>query len=425
LIDQRGLKMSKMQAKRERYLKTIHDVHGDGKNDLMFTNAELLEAEEEYQIPLKWIRKELKEGRNEYRVPRPENYVYATREPHKHDKVKETKTESVEANEQAVKSDPNEAEANDNIGLLFANESLPVGALIPQECKAYVGWGNHDIINSTISSGIFAPVWISGQSGCGKTYQVEQICHSNKREMIRVNITAETCEDDLIGGFRLINGNMVWQYGPVTEAMQRGAVCLIDEIDLGSNEIMCLQPILEGKGIYIKKINKHIEPAKGFTIIATGNTKGTGDYDGKFIGTRIQNEALQDRFAFVIEQDYPEAKVEKKILANHVKMIEAESNGIFDGCDVNNMIGNLVKWSDGIRSSFKNGASDITMSTRRMVHAIKTYGIVKDEVKAIEFILNRYDDEIKSNFLKLYKYLAGDDGKMKESVTVRDDSAIS
>ena len=41
--------------------------------------------------------------------------------------------------------------------------------------------------------------------------------------MIRVNITIETDEDDLLGG-RLRDGQTVWQNGPVIEAMERGCI---------------------------------------------------------------------------------------------------------------------------------------------------------------------------------------------------------
>jgi MoxR-like ATPase len=211
--------------------------------------------------------------------------------------------------------------------------------------------------------------------------------------MIRVNITIETDEDDLLGGYRLRNGETVWQNGPVIEAMERGAVLLLDEIDLASNKIMCLQPILEGSGIYVKKINKFVQPKLGFNVIATANTKGQGSDDGKFIGTNVLNEAFLERFPITFEQQYPAAKTEQKIVATKLK-----SAGKSD----EKFATNLVTWADVIRKTYKDGGVDEIISTRRLVHIAEAYSIFKNKMKAIEVCTNRFDDDTKTSFVDLY-----------------------
>ena len=265
--------------------------------------------------------------------------------------------------------------------------------VIPDKDKDFVNFGNFSDIRNIITSKKFYPVFITGLSGNGKTLAVTQSCAVAKREMIRVNITIETDEDDLLGGYRLRDGQTVWQNGPVIEAMNRGAVLLLDEIDLASNKIMCLQPILEGSGIYVKKINKWVKPKFGFNVVATANTKGQGSEDGKFIGTNVLNEAFLERFPVTFEQQYPAAKTEEKIVATKLK-----SAGKSDV----KFAKNLVTWADVIRRTYFDGGVDEIISTRRLVHIAEAYGIFKNKMKAISVCTNRFDEDVKTSFVDLY-----------------------
>ena len=268
-------------------------------------------------------------------------------------------------------------------------------SLVPEKATGYVPFGNFADVRSIIKSRKFYPAYITGLSGNGKTMMVEQVCAQEKRECVRVNVTIETDEDDLIGGFRLVNGETVWQDGPVITAMSRGAVLLLDEVDLGSNKLMCLQPILEGKAVYLKKTNRVVHPAPGFNVIATANTKGKGSDDGRFIGTNVMNEAFLERFSITMEQEYPSAKVESKILNN----VLGES-----GINNSEFVDKLVIWADVIRKSFYEGALSEIISTRRLVHICEAYAIFgQNKVKAIELCLNRFDVDTKNSFLELYK----------------------
>jgi len=260
--------------------------------------------------------------------------------------------------------------------------------LIPKKDDTFVRFGNFADIKKIIQSGLFYPTFITGLSGNGKTFSVEQACAQLGRELIRVNITIETDEDDLIGGFRLVNGETVWHNGPVIEALQRGAVLLLDEIDLASNKILCLQSILEGKGVFLKKIGKYVAPKDGFQIFATANTKGKGSEDGRFIGTNVLNEAFLERFPVTLEQEYPTPAQEKTILT---KLCVDE-----DFCS------RLVDWADIIRKTFYDGGIEEIISTRRLVHIVKAYSIFNNKAKAIQVCVNRFDDETKQAFLELY-----------------------
>ena len=265
--------------------------------------------------------------------------------------------------------------------------------VVPAKDKDFVNFGNFADVKNIITSKKFYPVFITGLSGNGKTLAVTQACAVAKRELIRVNITIETDEDDLLGGYRLRDGQTVWQNGPVIEAMERGAVLLLDEIDLASNKIMCLQPILEGSGIYVKKINKFVKPKLGFNVVATANTKGQGSDDGKFIGTNVLNEAFLERFPVTFEQEYPGNKTEIKIVATKLK-----SAGKSD----DKFASNLVTWADVIRKTFKDGGVDEIISTRRLVHIAEAYAIFKNKMKAIEVCTNRFDESTKTSFVDLY-----------------------
>ena len=265
--------------------------------------------------------------------------------------------------------------------------------VVPAKDTDFVNFGNYADIKNIVKSKKFYPVFITGLSGNGKTLAVTQACAESKREMIRCNITIETDEDDLLGGYRLKDGQTVWQNGPVIEAMERGAVLLLDEIDLASNKIMCLQPILEGSGVYVKKINKFVKPKLGFNVIATANTKGQGSDDGKFIGTNVLNEAFLERFPVTFEQQYPTAKVEEKIVAQ--KLASA-------GKRDQKFAHNLVTWADVIRKTYNDGGVDEIISTRRLVHIAEAYGIFRNKMKAIAVCTNRFDDDTKTSFVDLY-----------------------
>ena len=266
--------------------------------------------------------------------------------------------------------------------------------LIPEKDDSFVKFGNFADIKKIISSRLFYPTFITGLSGNGKTFSVEQACAQLGRELIRVNITIETDEDDLVGGFRLVDGNTAWHNGPVIEALERGAVLLLDEIDLASNKILCLQSILEGKGVFLKKIGKWVKPAAGFQVIATANTKGKGSDDGRFIGTNVLNEAFLERFPVTFEQEYPTVAIETKIL-----------NKL---CDDSNFCKRLADWADIIRKTFYDGGIEEIISTRRLVHIVKAYAIFGDKAKAIQVCVNRFDDETKQAFLELYDKVDAD-----------------
>ena len=273
---------------------------------------------------------------------------------------------------------------------------------VPVKDDTFVNFGNFTDLKKVIQSRLFYPVFITGLSGNGKTFGVEQACAHLKRELIRVNITIETDEDDLIGGFRLVNGETVWHNGPVIESLRRGAVLLLDEIDLASNKIMCLQSILEGKGIYLKKTGEYVKPAAGFTVVATANTKGKGSDDGRFIGTNVLNEAFLERFPLTFEQEYPTEKIEVKIVS---KALDGQDDDFAE---------KLVKWAQAIRKTFYDGGVDEVISTRRLVHIANAYKIFGKRDKAIQMCVNRFDTDTKQSFLELYSKI---DEKIEETVT--------
>jgi len=271
--------------------------------------------------------------------------------------------------------------------------------LIPVKDDTFVKFGNFNDLKKIIQSRIFYPTFITGLSGNGKTFSIEQACAQLKRELIRVNITIETDEDDLIGGFRLVNGETVWHNGPVIEALERGAILLLDEIDLASNKILCLQSVLEGKGVFLKKIGRFVKPAAGFNVFATANTKGKGSDDGRFIGTNVLNEAFLERFPVTFEQEYPAPSIEQRILEGIALDLGVEDR---DFCK------RLVDWADIIRKTFYDGGIEEIISTRRLVHIVRAYSIFADKAKAIQVCVNRFDDETKQSFLELYDKVDAD-----------------
>jgi len=292
--------------------------------------------------------------------------------------------------------------------------------LVPDKDDTFVKFGNFNDVKKIIASRLFYPTFITGLSGNGKTFGVEQACAQLKRELIRVNITIETDEDDLIGGFRLVNGETAWHNGPVIEALERGAILLLDEIDLASNKILCLQSILEGKGVFLKKIGRFVKPAPGFNVIATANTKGKGSDDGRFIGTNVLNEAFLERFPVTFEQSYPSTSVEQKILEGVALDLGVEDR---DFCK------NLVDWADVIRKTFYDGGIEEIISTRRLVHIIRAYSIFNNKAKAIQVCVNRFDDDTKQAFLELYdkvdaQFQMPTDENKEEPTPVQFDSSV-
>jgi midasin (ATPase involved in ribosome maturation) len=271
--------------------------------------------------------------------------------------------------------------------------------IIPDVCKEYVPWGNFEDIKALINIKEFVTIYVTGLSGNGKTTMIEQVCANLKRECFRVNIVGTTDEDDLFGGLRLVNGSTVWEDGAVIQAMKRGAVLLLDEVDLGSEKLMCLQPVLEGKGVYIKKKNEWVTPAKGFCVVATANTKGKGSDDGRFVGTNIMNEAFLDRFDYTYEQEYAPKNVEKKII---VKMMN--KYGIAD----DKFADHLVLWAEMIRKSYADGAVTEIISTRRLINIVKAFSVFNNKQKSVSMSLARFDSETQDAFMSLYRKIDGD-----------------
>jgi len=310
-------------------------------------------------------------------------------------KTIETKIPKVEITPQVAVTNNQPQEA---VNLITNTETQN---LIPSHFEGFVPWGHCSTIKKIIKSKMFYPVFITGLSGNGKTLMVEELHSQLKKELIRVNITIETDEDDLLGGFRLINGETKFVPGPVIQAMERGCTLLLDECDLGSNKLLALQPVLEGKGVFLKKVNKWITPKKGFNVIATANTKGKGSDDGRFVGTNVLNEAFLERFAITIEQPYPSSVVEKKIILGSMTKYSKVDEKFAD---------NLTIWAEVIRKTFYDGGIDEIISTRRLDHIVKAYSIFNDKMKSIELCVSRFDDDTKDSFMDLYtKIDAGED----------------
>ena len=283
----------------------------------------------------------------------------------------------------------------------FTNDDVYVPPVDP----TFVAWGEHASIKKVIQSRMFFPVYISGLSGNGKTMMVEQACAKLKREYIRVQISPETDEDDLIGGFRLINGETVFHKGPVVKAMERGCILLIDEIDRGSNKVMCLQGVLEGKPILIKKIGQVVAPAPGFNIIATANTKGRGSDDGRYSAASIIDDAFMERFVATIDQPYPNFKTEHSIVKKHLDALDLKDDEFVD---------KLVGWSSVIRKTYEAEGVDELISTRRLCHIVKAYSVFNDRLTAINMCISRFENETREAFLDLYTKIDGNAIQLNE-----------
>ena len=284
---------------------------------------------------------------------------------------------------------------------------------IPPIDETFVKWGYFKDVKQIIESNMFYPMYVAGLSGNGKTMMIEQACAQASREYVRVQITPETDEDDLIGGFRLLNGETVFEKGPVIKAMEAGAVLLIDEIDRGSNKLMCLQGVLEGKPVLIKKTGEVVTPAPGFNVLATANTKGQGDENGRFIAATIIDEAFLERFTVTLEQPYATSAIEKKIVANHMTKYNVVDEDFTE---------NLVKWGQAIRKTFEDGGVDDIISTRRLCHIVQTFSIFKDKKKSIELCVNRFDPDTREAFVDLYEKI---DAGLDESANSSNDGQYS
>ena len=352
-----------LSPRKKLFVDTASEMFGEGA---VITKAQKAEAAEKAGVPFPtWFGKDYTVGYNAYKLPTEGGSVVAPA---------------------AVTED---ASAVVNLVATNMNDQN----LVPSKFEGFVSWGNFSLIEKVVKSGMFYPMFITGLSGNGKTLMVEQVCAKLKKELIRVNITIETDEDDLLGGFRLVNGETKFMPGPVIEAMERGCTLLLDECDLGSNKLLCLQPVLEGKGVYLKKINKWVTPKDGFNVIATANTKGKGSDDGRFIGTNILNEAFLERFAVTMEQPYASAAIEKKVVLGSMKKYGAVDEEFAT---------NLVTWAEVIRKTFFDGGVDEVISTRRLDHIVKAFAIFGDKMQSIELCVARFDEDTKASFLDLY-----------------------
>lgn len=348
------------------FINASEEKHGASA---ILTREEIQKLCEETEVPVPyWLmtKTEYRHGRGQYQVPTLSNkpkVITATVEP---------EPEIAMAQVVALRQPK----------LVDESESA-----IPVKYPDYVPFGFFKDLHNIIRSKTFYPVFVTGLSGNGKTLMVEQVCAELQRECVRVNISVETDESDLLGGMTLINGNTVYRDGPVILAMKRGAILLIDEVDRGSNKLMCLQGILEGKPYYNKKTGEVVHPQPGFSVIATANTKGRGSDEGKYLA-QILDDAFLERFPITVEQEYPDAKTERKILTP-----------LIDDAD---FVEKLIQWADVVRRSFDDGATDEIISTRRLVHIAGAFKIFKDRKKAIQLCINRFDEETKTAFLDLY-----------------------
>jgi len=384
------VKNMNLTPRKKLFVDAAAEMFGDG---VVITNAQVKEASKKAGVPKAgWFKKSCKIGYNQFKLPS-ENVAPVVA--------------AVSVNEEASV-----------VNLIATN--MERQNLVPAKFEGFVSWGNFSLIEKVVKSGMFYPIFITGLSGNGKTLMVEQVCAKLNKELIRVNITIETDEDDLLGGFRLVKGETKFVPGPVIEAMERGCTLLLDECDLGSNKLLALQPVLEGKGVYLKKVNKWVTPKEGFNVMATANTKGKGSDDGRFIGTNILNEAFLERFAITMEQPYASPAVETKIVLGAMKKYGVE--------DVE-FAKNLVTWADVIRKTYYEGAVAEIISTRRLDHIAKAFAIFGDKMQSIELCCARFELETKESFIDLYTKIddgvnfEGKDVEVKEEEVVSEDVA--
>ena len=372
---------------KQKFIDRANQMFGAGS---IISNQEVVQASKSAGVPKAgWFKKKFKVGYNKFKLP----------------------TES----SPTTIVDGKSADVLEQTSVSLIATNMEKQNLVPVPFEGFVPWGHFKTLKQITKSGLFYPSFVTGLSGNGKTLMIEQIHSDMKKELIRVNITIETDEDDLLGGFRLVNGETKFVPGPVIEAMERGCTLLLDECDLGSNKLMCLQPVLEGKGVYLKKVNKWITPKDGFNVMATANTKGKGSEDGRFIGTNILNEAFLERFAITIEQPYASAAIEKKIIMGSMKKYGSVDENFAD---------NLVTWAEVIRKTFYDGGIDEVISTRRLDHIAKAYAIFGDKSKSIELCVARFDEDTKDSFMDLYSKIDAGINPLEESTDDEENSDL-
>tara|TARA_B100000780_G_scaffold23937_1_gene15229 strand:+ start:2507 stop:3658 length:1152 start_codon:yes stop_codon:yes gene_type:complete len=372
---------------KQKFIDRANQMFGAGS---IISNQEVVQASKSAGVPKAgWFKKKFKVGYNKFKLP----------------------TES----SPTTIVDGKSADVLEQTSVSLIATNMEKQNLVPVPFEGFVPWGHFKTLKQITKSGLFYPSFVTGLSGNGKTLMIEQIHSDMKKELIRVNITIETDEDDLLGGFRLVNGETKFVPGPVIEAMERGCTLLLDECDLGSNKLMCLQPVLEGKGVYLKKVNKWVTPKDGFNVMATANTKGKGSEDGRFIGTNILNEAFLERFAITIEQPYASAAIEKKIIMGSMKKYGSVDENFAD---------NLVTWAEVIRKTFYDGGIDEVISTRRLDHIAKAYAIFGDKSKSIELCVARFDEDTKDSFMDLYSKIDAGINPLEESTDDEENSDL-
>ena len=378
----------KMTPAKKKFVEIAQAEFGEGET---LSKEQVVDLKEKYSLgwPSWFVRSPFKVDRGMYRLPTIDGSLDVA--------TVQSPTNTEDANMASLAT--NVAAARIETAEMVSNVvEFPMNteSYVPAKVNGYVKFGHYADVKTIKKSGQFYPIFITGLSGNGKTMMIEQVHAELKKELFRVNITIETDEDDLIGHYALVDGRTVWQDGPVTLAMERGATLLLDEVDLASNKIMCLQPVLEGNPLLIKKEGRIVRPKAGFTVMATANTKGKGSEDGRFIGTNILNEAFLERFPITVEQEYPSIAVEKKII---IKLMENL------GCVDEEYAAKLVDWADLIRKTFYDGGVDEIIATRRLVHIIHAFAIFKDRMKAIAMCVARFDDQTKDTFMDLYSKL--------------------
>ncbi|MCS5612257.1 MAG: MoxR family ATPase, partial [Candidatus Poribacteria bacterium] len=372
-----------LSPRKKLFVDTASEMFGEGA---IITKQNTRDAADKAGVPFPgWFRRSCNVAYNAYKLP----------------------SEGGEAAAPIAAAAVETGEAVSTVNLVATN--MEKQDLVPALFEGFVAWGNFGTIEKIVKSGMFYPIFVTGLSGNGKTLMVEQVHAKLNKELIRVNITIETDEDDLLGGFRLVNGETKFVPGPVIEAMERGCTLLLDECDLGSNKLLALQPVLEGKGVFLKKINKWVKAKDGFNVMATANTKGKGSEDGRFIGTNILNEAFLERFAITLEQPYATATTEKKIVMGSMEKYKKVDEEFAT---------NLITWADVIRKTFYDGGVDEVISTRRLDHIVKAFAIFGDKMKAIELCVARFDEDTKASFMDLYT-------KIDAGINVTEEETIS
>ena len=291
--------------------------------------------------------------------------------------------------------------------VIIPKTSTDISGSIPTLKKHYVQWGNYKDVERLLASNKFFALYLTGDSGTGKDIMIEQACAKLGRAMIRVQITRETKEDQLVGSKSLVNGNIVYEDGPIVWAAENGACINLSEISAGdANELLCLQHVLEGDAFFVKSANKWVTPKAGFCVIATDNTKGMGSDSGKFVGTNILNSAFLERFKMTMEQQYPPVKIEREILAKEMLRHKSEVDTKF--------IEELSDWVAVIRKTYMDEGIDEQITTRRACHIVDVHCNFFPVDKAIQLCTARFDDTTQAAFLTLWEKMKTGEIKNEE-----------